>query len=362
MILCDSRAAHELALAQAGAVERAKYPVCTYLTGERNMPQIKETILAPELQGGEWIQRGPVELAQARGHQVILLDFWDYTCVNCIRTLPYVAEWHRRYASNGLMVVGVHAPEFSFARDRANVFEAITQFALDYPIVLDNNYAIWRAYSNRFWPAKYLIDAQGLLRYYHFGEGLYQETEQQIQKLLMELDPAAQLPPVLEPIREADKPGAVCYRVTPELYLGYSRGQFGNPAGIIRDKSFDYSDPGRYMEGAAYLAGRWFVSEESSRCETSGATIMLRYTAMDVNLVMAPPVSGPARIELLIGEEQRAGSDVSFSNGRCFITVDRPRMYSLIANPSVLSGSLGLKMLDPGVTAYAFTFLSCVVT
>lgn len=326
------------------------------------MPQINETILAPELQGGEWIQDGPIELEQVRGRHVVLLDFWDYTCVNCIRTLPYVAEWHHRYSSKGLVVVGVHAPEFSFARSHANVLEAIAQLGLGYPIVLDNGYAIWRAYSNRYWPAKYLIDAQGRLRYYHFGEGLYQETEKQIQNLLRELDPATQFHPPLEPIRDSDQPGAVCYRVTPELYLGYARGQFGNPAGVIRDKSFDYSDSGRYIEGAAYLIGRWLVGEESSRAEDSGATIMLRYTAMDVNLVMAPPASGAARIELLIGEEQRTGSDVTIENGRCFITLERPRMYSLIANPSVLSGSLRLKMLDPGVNAYAFTFVSCVVT
>jgi thiol-disulfide isomerase/thioredoxin len=326
------------------------------------MPQINETILAPGLEDGEWIQQGPVDLTQLRGRQVVLLDFWDYTCVNCIRSLPYVSEWHGRYASKGLAVVGVHAPEFSFARDRANVIHAIAQFGLDYPIVLDNNYAIWRAYSNRYWPAKYLIDTQGRLRYYHFGEGLYQETEKQIQKLLSEVDPTAHFPPPIEPIRDSDKPGAVCYRVTPELYLGYARGQFGNPAGVIRDQSFDYSDPGRYVEGAAYLAGRWFVSEESSRAEILGATLMLRYTAMDVNLVMAPPASGSARVELLIGEEQRPGSDVTFENGRCFITVDRPRMYSVIANPSVMSGSLRLKMLDPGLTVYAFTFMSCVVT
>jgi len=326
------------------------------------MPQINETILAPALEGGEWIQKGPVELAQLHGRKVVLLDFWDYTCVNCIRTLPYVSQWHQRYAAKGLVVVGVHAPEFSFARDRANVLKAIAQFGLDYPIVLDNSYTIWRAYSNRYWPAKYLIDAQGRLRYYHFGEGLYQETEKQIQKLLSELDSTAQFPSPLEPIRDTDQPGAVCYRVTPELYLGYARGQFGNPAGVIRDKSFDYSDPGRYVEGAAYLSGRWVVSEETSRADNSGATLMLRYTAMDVNLVMAPPVGNAARVELLIGEEQRAGSDVTFENGRCFITVDRPRMYSLIANPSVLSGSIKLKMLDPGVTAYAFTFISCVVT
>jgi thiol-disulfide isomerase/thioredoxin len=326
------------------------------------MPQINETILAPELAGGEWVQQGPVELTQLHGHNVALLDFWDYTCVNCIRTLPYVSEWHRRYVQHGLVVVGVHAPEFSFARDRANVIAAIAQFGLDYPIVLDNSYAIWRAYSNRYWPAKYLIDCQGRLRYYHFGEGLYQETERQIQKLLTELDSTARFPPPLDPIRDTDQPGAVCYRVTPELYLGYARGQFGNPAGVVRDKSFDYADPGRHVEGAAYVSGRWLVSEESARAEELGAMLMLRYTAMDVNLVMTPPSSGPGRVELLMDDEQQAGSDITFENSRYFITVDKSRMYSLISNDSVLSGSLKLKVLDPGLSVYAFTFISCVVT
>jgi hypothetical protein len=184
----------------------------------------------------------------------------------------------------------------------------------------------------------------------------------QIQKLLREIDPTVQLPPPMEPVYDTDQPGAVCYRVTPELYLGYARGQFGNPAGINRDKSFDYSDPGRYVEGVAYLTGKWTVEEESSRAGSAGAEMVLRYTAMDVNLVMTPPAAGAARLELVIGEGGRAGPDVTIEHGRTFVTVDRPRMYALLTNQSVLSGSLRLKMLDPGVTVYAFTFISCPVT
>src|SRR3977135_1092649 len=127
------------------------------------MPQIKETILAPAIEGEEWLQHGPVDLAHLRDRKVVLVDFWDYTCVNCIRTLPYVVGWHRRYAAHGLQVVGVHAPGFTFARDHNNVVSAISQFGLEYPVVIDNDYKIWRAYSNRFWPAKYLIDTQGRL-------------------------------------------------------------------------------------------------------------------------------------------------------------------------------------------------------
>jgi thiol-disulfide isomerase/thioredoxin len=325
------------------------------------MPQIKETILAPALDGGQWIQGGPIRLEDTRGKNVVLLDFWDYTCVNCLRTLPYVAAWHRRYAQAGLIVVGVHAPEFSFARDHENVTAAIAQFGLEYPIVLDNDYAIWRAYSNRCWPAKYLIDTEGRLRYYHFGEGLYAATEAEIQRLLHEVYPSLEFALPIAPIRESDQPGAVCYRVTPELYLGYARGQFGNPAGVRQDQPADYVDPGRHAEGLAYLAGRWSVGTEASRAEAAGATIELRYTAMDVNLVMTPPAAAPARVEVMLGEDAAPGVDVMRENGRSFVTVDRPRMYSLVANESVMSDALKLIAHDPGLSVFAFTFISCVV-
>ncbi|MGH7934546.1 MAG: redoxin domain-containing protein [Candidatus Binataceae bacterium] len=325
------------------------------------MPQVNETILAPALDGGEWIQHGPVNLKDLRDKAVVLVDFWDYTCVNCIRTLPYVAGWYRRYAKSGLVVVGVHAPEFSFARDRANVTAAIAEFDLQYPIVLDNGYAIWRAYSNRYWPAKYLIDAQGRLRYYHFGEGLYQETETQIQRLLREMNPALAMPPAMEPVRDSDRPGALCYRVTPELYLGYARGQFGNPAGVTHDRVADYQDPGRHAEGVVYLQGQWRVGQESACAESAGAAIKLRYTSKDVNLVIAPRPGGSARAEIVLDADQKPGADVKLENGRTFVTVERSRMYSLVANESVLPGSLELKALDPGLSAYAFTFVSCVV-
>jgi thiol-disulfide isomerase/thioredoxin len=325
------------------------------------MPQINETIYAPALDGGDWIQGRPVDLRQLRGRAVALIDFWDYTCVNCIRTLPYVVGWHERYARSGLVIVGVHAPEFSFAREHSNVVAALRQFGIEYPVVLDNEYAIWRAYSNRFWPAKYLVDKDGRLRYYHFGEGLYQESESQVQKLLRELEPTLEFPPPLAPVRDSDHIGAVCYRVTPELYLGYGRGQFGNPAGVTQDQEAEYRDPGHHAEGAAYLGGRWIVGQEGSRAAAIGATISLRYTAMDVNLVMAPPIQGAGRVEIILGEGQTPGHDVKIEYGRSFVTVDRARMYSLVANSSVLPGSLQLKAADAGLSAYAFTFVSCVV-
>jgi thiol-disulfide isomerase/thioredoxin len=325
------------------------------------MPQLSETVFAPELEGGQWIQHGPVSLKALRGKAIVLIDFWDYTCINCIRTLPYVVAWDKRYRQSGLAIVGVHAPEFSFAREGSHVAEAAARFGLDYPIVLDNDYAIWRAYSNRFWPAKYLIDTKGRIRYYHFGEGAYQETELAIQGLIRELNPGASLPPPIEPVRDSDRPGAVCYRVTPELYLGYARGNFGNPEGVARDQAHDYRDIGPHVEGMSYLGGRWRVESEAARAEAPGAAISLRYTAKDVNLVMAPPAGGSVRVEIALEGAQRPGDDVRFEGERGIVTVDRPRMYSLVANDSVVSGSLTLRAEAAGLAAYAFTFISCVV-
>ena len=326
------------------------------------MPQLSETVFAPELESGQWVQHGPVSLKALRGKAIVLIDFWDYTCINCIRTLPYVVAWYKRYRQSGLVVVGVHAPEFSFAREGSHVAEAAARFGLDYPIVLDNDYAIWRAYSNRFWPAKYLIDTKGRIRYYHFGEGAYQETEVAIQGLIRELNPGASLPPPIEPVRDSDRPGAVCYRVTPELYLGYARGNFGNPESVARDQPHDYRDIGPHVEGMSYLAGCWRVESEAARAEAPGAAISLRYTAKDVNLVMAPPAGASVRAEIALEGAQRPGDDVRFEGERGIVTIDRPRMYSLVANDSVVSGSLTLRAEAAGLAAYAFTFISCIVT
>lgn len=181
----------------------------------------KGTVRAPEI-GRIWFNSPPLTMRQLRG-RAVLIDFWDYTCVNCIRTLPYLKEWHERYKDKGLTVIGVHTPEFLFARYETNVERGIEEFGLSYPIVVDSNFELWEAFANRYWPTKYMIDAEGYLRYAHFGEGAYQETEQAIQELLREINPEIALPPLMAPLRESDAQGAVCYRPTAELYLGHKR-------------------------------------------------------------------------------------------------------------------------------------------
>jgi thiol-disulfide isomerase/thioredoxin len=326
------------------------------------MPTISETIYAPELDGGAWIQGGPIHLKELRKKSVALIDFWDYTCVNCIRTLPYVAGWHSRYQKDGLVIVGVHAPEFSFAREGSHVKDAAARFGLEYPIVSDSDYAIWRAYSNKYWPAKYLVDSRGRIRYYHFGEGSYAESEKQIQSALRELNPALlEFPPPMEPVRDSDQPGAVCYRVTPELYLGYARCSFGNPDGINRDEPHDYRDPGRHMESTAYLDGRWRVEQESARAEAVGAALHLRYTAREVNLVMGPGATGAVKVQVTLSDGERLGTDVKTIDGRAIVNVERPRMYNLVDNDNVNQGALELTALDAGLAVFAFTFTSCTI-
>lgn len=314
-----------------------------------------------------WLQGGPLRMADLRGKPV-LIDFWDYTCVNCLRTLPYVKEWHRRYGPLGLTVIGVHAPEFSFARDGGNVARAVREQGITYPVVLDNEYAIWQAYANRYWPAKYLIDGQGYLRGYHHGEGAYREIEEALQALLRESFPEILLPGVMDPVRDDDRVGAVCYRVTPELYLGYARGTFGTAA-IEPDKPHTYSDPGKHMDGAAYLSGEWLLAAEylARPAGASGESrLVVPYMAKDVNLVIHPPTyGGTATISVqqdgrpLAAED--AGEDVVAGAATSIVTVDAPRMYRLVANRDIDRHELTLSTTSDGLALYAFTFTSCVI-
>jgi thiol-disulfide isomerase/thioredoxin len=313
-------------------------------------------------------------MRQLRG-KVVLVDFWDYTCVNCIRTLPYVAEWHRRYTDHGLVVIGVHAPEFSFAKELDGVKRAIETFGIEYPVVMDNGYAIWQAYANRYWPAKYLVDKDGYIRYYHFGEGGYEETERAIQTLLREILPEMQLPGPMAPVRDSDAPGAACYRVTPELYLGYQRGRIGNPTGLVPKQTATYADVGPHAEGYFYLSGEWTADEEHVMKPWGSegpSSVTIKYTAKEVNLVMNPLLGRTCRVFVTQDGEPIAkedtGEDVTFNengrafdeNGEAFADVDSARMYRLVNNRDIGSHQLTLATETPGLALYAYTFVSCV--
>lgn len=326
----------------------------------------KGKVRAPEI-GRVWLNSTPLSFRQLRG-RAVLVDFWDYTCVNCIRTLPYVQAWHERYRDKGLTVIGVHTPEFTFAQYESNVERAIREFGLTYPIVIDSNHEIWKAFANRYWPTKYLLDQDGYLRYGHFGEGGYAECGQVIQELLREVDPNVQLPVLLDPLREEDHVGAVCYRPTGELYLGNKRGRIGNEGGFKEDQIADYSHSGPLEENFFYADGRWASTAEYFEAVESGPhTLRLKYEAAAVNLVIACPRSAASEIVVLRDGQPLtralATQDTRFRNRNgveeSYVLVDSARMYFLVNDHEFGEHELELRC-DMGIAAFAFTFTSCV--
>lgn len=340
----------------------------------QELPENGIHVAAPDIPPGQkWLNTQPLALNNLRG-KVVLIDFWEYTCVNCIRTLPYIKAWNEKYKDKGLVIIGVHTPEFQFAKQEANVAKSVKQFGLTYPILVDSNYDMWRAYSNQFWPAKYLIDAQGFVRYLHFGEGSYERTEGWIQKLLKEANPKVDLPELTGAIRGTDKPGAVCYPMTPELYVGSERGvrqdSFGSREGYRNGKVVSYREQGLWEDGRVYAYGEWFNTPEaliSTRdAETPHDYIGIKYHALEVNSVIRPEKGKPVTVWILHDGKPVAkadkGDDIKYDDeGRSFILVDQPRMYSLIKNAKYAQRSLKLLPAEPGLGVYSFTFVSCEV-
>ena len=326
----------------------------------------KGKVRAPEI-GRVWLNSPPLSLRQLRG-RVVLIDFWDYTCVNCIRTLPYVQAWHERYFKHGLTVIGVHTPEFAFAQSESNVERGMRQFGLTYPVVIDSNYELWKAFANRCWPTKYLLDQEGYLRFAHFGEGAYGEFEEAIQELLREVDPSVVLPPVMAAQREEDHAGAVCYPATPELYLGHRRGRIGNSGGFAEDQVAGYVFSGEPEENCFYARGHWASTAEY--LESVGETehsLVLKYSGVGVNLVMASPRGGPSEVTIRQDGKpltsQQAGADTRFrmigGAEQSYVLVQQPRMYSLVNNREFGKHELEI-LCSGGLAAFAFTFTSCV--
>ena len=281
--------------------------------------------------------------------RVVLIDFWTYTCINCLRTLPYLRAWNERYRRDGLVIVGVHTPEFPFERDAANVERAISDNQLRYPVVQDNEYGTWTAFGNQYWPAKYLIDDRGHVRFVHFGEGAYEETESAIRSLLAE----AGRPPgrrAGKPAAETADPGVR----TPETYLGADRAD-GFVNGPIRPgpRGFTAPDPdGLPPNGFAY-GGAWLIGGSSARA-LSGATLSLRFRARRVFLVLGSP-GGPRRLEVLLDgrpiPDALAGEDVQGGAAR----VSRQRLYRLVQLPRAGDHTMTLRF-ERGISGYAFTF------
>jgi thiol-disulfide isomerase/thioredoxin len=341
------------------------------MSGQQSLLQPRR-LHAPPFAPAEWVHSRPLTMADLRG-RAVLIDIWEMSCVNCLRTLPYIREWHRRY-DKWLTVIGVHTPEFPFAKEKTQIEMAVRQQEISYPVYLDNDFAMWEAYANRYWPAKYLIDANGYIRYQSHGEGGYSAFELAIQAVIRESDTDATLPPIMQPLREEDRPGAVCYRPTPELHTGLDRGALGNPQGYARGVPMLYTMPKdkERQRGAFYVSGAWQAGEQylSYQGQTE-AVIRLPYEAVEVNAVLTPHVDlvdrmvHPQAASVEVWQDDKPldenvrGDDVTV-DGR--VLVDRPRMYNLIRNTGFERHELTLRLKSRGFAIYAFSFTGCVKT
>ncbi|TGN95774.1 cytochrome c biogenesis protein DipZ [Burkholderia sp. USMB20] len=317
----------------------------------------------PSLDGAvQWLNSPPLSAAGLRG-KVVLVDFWTYSCINCLRTLPYTAAWARKYAPYGLVVIGVHAPEFAFERDIGNVKKAVHDLGIDYPVAIDNGYAIWRAFGNEYWPAHYFVDAQGRIRHHHFGEGEYAQSERAIQSLLAE----AGHPEALNvPLGLAGAPakGALAAADSadvrsPETYVGYARADdFTSPGGVVRDAAHRYDAPAHPDLNDWGLAGTWQVGAERATLAAPSGRIVYRFHARDLHLVLGPGANGrPVRFRVTLDGAAPGAAHGTDVDAQGYGTVTGQRLYQLVRQPGAIADrTFSIEFLDPGVDAYAFTF------
>jgi thiol-disulfide isomerase/thioredoxin len=324
------------------------------------LPAISVPLHAPELAPGLWVQGPEVTLRAERG-RVVLVDFWESTCLNCLRTLPYLKTWHQRYAGRGLAIVGVHTPEFDLSADPALVAAAVRDEGIPYPVLLDADRATWDRFANHYWPSRYLIDARGYLRYERFGEGAYGETEDWIQRLLREAGDTAPMPGILEPVRAEDRPGAVCHPATRETHLGFHRGRLLAAEGYRPGEEVWHRNREEETPPGMFAArGRWLHEAEFLESREPGAELDLVCDAAGVNLVLAP--AGELEIEVdgapvAAGER---GADVVERDGRTFAVWERGRLVRLVDSAEFRRRRLVLRFPRAGARAYAFSFSTCV--
>lgn len=314
----------------------------------------------PSLEGATgWLNSEQLTAASLAGRPV-LVQFWTFTCINWLRTLPYVRSWFEKYRSDGLVVIGAHTPEFGVETDLENVRRAVTEMRIEYPVAIDSDYRIWRAFDNRYWPALYFADADGRIRHHRFGEGEYEYSELVIQLLLTAAgvgDVSRQL--VSVDARGVEAPADWDDLRSPETYLGYDRAEnFASPGGASPDRPQEYSLPAAPQLNAWGLAGRWTVGHQAAVLDAPGGRIAHRFHARDLHLVLGPPRDGRAvgfRV-LLDGEPPGAahGADTDEDGAG---TVTEPRLYQLIRQPPPVSErTFEITFADSGVEAYVFTF------
>jgi thiol-disulfide isomerase/thioredoxin len=311
---------------------------------------------APELNGiTGYVNTSPEELKAAMKAKVVLYDIWTYSCINCIRTLPYITAWNEKYAEQGLLIIGIHTPEFKFEKDINNVKTAVKQHNITYPVILDNNMKIWKAFENRYWPRKYIADSEGYIRYDHIGEGGYAETEKIIQQLLEERSNLLGLNlATAQPLVDLDEHQFTASQ-TPELYFGYKftsgRNYLGNSEGFKPEQIVTYSLPDKMMQDFFYLEGKWQNFEDRMKLVSENGKIVLPYYAKSVNIVAANKVELQILLDGNVISQDDAGSDVQDE----MVNISEDRLYNIVSTSNAGAHTLTI-IAKPDFEIYTFTF------
>ena len=313
---------------------------------------------APNLVGiAHYLNTTPEELAKKMENKVVLYDIWTYSCINCIRTLPFITSWDEKYSEQGLLIVGIHSPEFEFEKDPQNVEIAIEKYGITYPVVMDNDMKTWKAFENNYWPRKYIADHEGNLRYDHIGEGSYQETEKIIQQLLDERSIALDLDNISEnKLVSIEEFEHTLFR-TPELYFGYkfaqNRNQLGNDEGFQPGRIVQYSEPNNIELNKFYPIGNWKNNEDSMELTEASGSIKVLFDAKEVNIV----TENNAQLEIFLDgvplTKEHAGLDIKFENK---MDVSNAGMYNIINTETSISHIMEIKIEGKGFQAFTFTF------
>ena len=313
---------------------------------------------APNLVGiTNYLNTTPEELGKKIDGKVVLYDIWTYSCINCIRTLPYITAWDDKYAEQGLLIVGIHSPEFEFEKDVENVKLAVSKYGIKYPVVLDNDKETWKAFENNYWPRKYIADHEGYIRYDHIGEGGYQETEKIIQELLKERSNSLGMQTAsAKELVDIDEFEHSWLR-SPELYFGYyfaqNRNQLGNEEGFRPNQDVTYSLPESMQRHNFYLDGTWVNLKDSMKLVSDTGIIVLPYSGKELNIV----TSGKADLEIYIDglpiKQSIAGTDVSVDG---IVQVDEPRLYNIVQTETSEEHTIQIVSNNPGFEIFTFTF------
>jgi thiol-disulfide isomerase/thioredoxin len=306
-----------------------------------------------------WLNSPPLTPADLRG-KVVLVDFWTYTCINWLRQLPYVRAWAGKYADKGLVVIGVHTPEFGFERNPDNVRRAVEDMGVGYPVATDNDYAVWRAFDNNYWPALYFADSQGRIRHHHFGEGEYQQSEMIIWQLLAEAGSGgAEHDLVSVDARGVEAPADWASLRSPENYTGYERTEgFASPGGVLPGQPHVYRAPAELRLNHWALAGDWTIREQPATLNAADGRIAYRFHARDLNVVMGPAAAGTSvRFQVLLDGQPPGAAHGADVDGQGHGTVTEQRLHQLVRQPGPITDrTVEITFLDRGVEAYAFTF------